>query len=693
MADRVGQQLGNYRLFRLLGEGSFAEVYLGEHIHLGTSAAIKVFHTQLTSDDADNFSTEAHTIARLVHPLIARVLNFDVEDKTPFLIMEYAPNGSLRQSYPRGTRVPLPLTVAYVKQVAAALQYAHDQHLIHRDIKPENMLIGRRNEILLSDFVISSVAQGSHYQSAQEMARTIAYMAPEQIQEHPLAASDQYALGMVVYEWLTGDLPFHGSFNEIATKHSIIPPPPLRDKVPAIPADVEEVVLTALAKDPRQRFATVQKFATAIEQATRLESNMHLEIPQITIFYSYAHEDEILRNELEKHLSLLKRQGRVDGWYDRNISAGTEWMQEINTHLNTASIILLLISPDYISSDYCFSFEMTRALERHNAKEAHVIPIILRPVDWQSAPFGILQALPPEGRPITSWVNHDEAFFQVTIGIRKAIQAYLQMTLPDRPPQHESTIERTVSLPPTWNKVGAAGPLIEALVSAQQWGQAEAEILTIPNRENRAMALELFTTALIEAHQWARAEAVARSVEDTPRKVKLLHELSRELAQAQEWGRAEAMARSIMDYRSRREALIELGHLLIQAGELARAREILRTASEILVPSIPAASAEMERVLTSPAGSPLPSILSQSLDTRPAQRAISERRRLRRSTYWIWALVLLSSLLIALVFLIWSKALTIPSNFVIWIVIGVGIILVIVVSITMILRIIGRSRP
>lgn len=151
MSDRIGQQLGNYQLLRLLGEGGFAEVYLGEHIHLGTQAAIKVLHTQLTSEDVDKFRIEARMIARLIHPHIVRVLEFGIEGKTPYLIMDYAQGGTLRQHHPKGVVLPLPLIVAYTKQVADALQYAHDEKLIHRDVKPENMLLGRRNEVLLSD--------------------------------------------------------------------------------------------------------------------------------------------------------------------------------------------------------------------------------------------------------------------------------------------------------------------------------------------------------------------------------------------------------------------------------------------------------------------------------------------------------------------------------------------------------------
>src|SRR5438309_7257222 len=107
MVDRVGQQLGNYRLVRLLGQGGFADVYLGEHVYLETQAAIKVLHTQLAREDIEQFRIEARTIARLEHPYIVRVLDFGVEGSTPFLVMSYAPNGTLRQRHPKGTRLPL----------------------------------------------------------------------------------------------------------------------------------------------------------------------------------------------------------------------------------------------------------------------------------------------------------------------------------------------------------------------------------------------------------------------------------------------------------------------------------------------------------------------------------------------------------------------------------------------------------
>ncbi|GAP99629.1 toll/interleukin-1 receptor domain-containing protein [Leptolyngbya sp. NIES-2104] len=144
----------------------------------------------------------------------------------------------------------------------------------------------------------------------------------------------------------------------------------------------------------------------------------------LTLFYSYSHKDEILRDQLNTHLTLLQRQGIIDSWYDRNITAGTEWAEAIYTHLNTADIILLLISADFLASDYCYEKEMNRAIERHNRQEALIIPIILRPCDWTSAPFGKLQALPiahGEGaKAVTTWSNQDEAFSAIATGIRKA---------------------------------------------------------------------------------------------------------------------------------------------------------------------------------------------------------------------------------------------------------------------------------
>jgi serine/threonine protein kinase len=273
MSDRVGEQLGNYRLTRLLGRGGFADVYLGEHVYLDSPAAIKVLHTALTREDMEKFRTEARTLARLVHPQIVRLLDFGIEGDIPYLVMDYAPYGSLRQRYPRGIIPPLSTIITFITQVAEALQYAHDEKLIHRDIKPENMLLGRRNEALLSDFGIAVLSRSTHSQRIEDITGTVAYMAPEQLQGRPGRASDQYSLGIVVYEWLSGDVPFHGTFNEIASQHMLTPTPSLRQRVPTLSPAVEKVVLRALEKDPHNRLGSVREFAQALTAAAEPASH------------------------------------------------------------------------------------------------------------------------------------------------------------------------------------------------------------------------------------------------------------------------------------------------------------------------------------------------------------------------------------------------------------------------------------
>ncbi len=180
------------------------------------------------------------------------------------------------------------------------------------------------------------------------------------------------------------------------------------------------------------------------------------QIKAASVFYSYAHRDKALRDRLDKHLVNLRRQGHITSWHDCDINAGQDWMSEINEHLRRANIILLLISPDFMNSEYCYSVEMTHALKRHYEGQAYVIPIILRYVDWENAPFSKLQVLPEAGRPIVSthWRNYDEAFLEVVKGIRKVIQdlavtsSQVQISL--RNDLHTPNAKRTLADVPSW---------------------------------------------------------------------------------------------------------------------------------------------------------------------------------------------------------------------------------------------------
>lgn len=267
MDNYVGEKLGNYRLTRLLGVGGYAAVYLAAHIYLKTQAAIKILRVSLDEEALARFLTEARTIAHLDHPNIVRTLEFGVQGNTAYLVMNYAPNGTILRRYPRGSIVPLYVVIRYVRQIADALQYAHARGVVHRDVKPENILLGRDGEILLSDFGLAVMSASSPSRRPVDKAGTIGYMAPEQIEGRPDRGSDQYGLGVVVYEWLCGSLPFTGLDKEVMVQHLRVLPPSLCERAPSVPLAIEQVVMKALSKDPSQRFLSVLQFAQALEEA------------------------------------------------------------------------------------------------------------------------------------------------------------------------------------------------------------------------------------------------------------------------------------------------------------------------------------------------------------------------------------------------------------------------------------------
>jgi CheY-like chemotaxis protein len=180
-----------------------------------------------------------------------------------------------------------------------------------------------------------------------------------------------------------------------------------------------------------------RKFFAALHQIfdrgpNRFETTEFPTIKQISVFCSYSHRDAKLKDRLEEHLAPLKRSGMVSIWHDRKIGAGKEWMGEIDAHLGTSDIVLLLVSASFMASDYCNDVEVRRAMERHDTHETRVIPVILRPADWRSAPFSKLQALPINARPLTQWADREEGFFSIAQEIRSAIEEISQLRSPKR---------------------------------------------------------------------------------------------------------------------------------------------------------------------------------------------------------------------------------------------------------------------
>jgi serine/threonine protein kinase len=214
----------------------------------------------------------------LMHPHIMRVLDFGLyDDRIPFIVMDYAPNGSLRERHPKGSSLPIPTIVNYVKQIASALQYAHENKYIHCDVNPGNILLGKSSELLLSDFGIAAIALSTRSQEQQrekqELVGSWEYAAPEQFIDKAVRASDQYSLAVVVYEWLCGERPFHGNFDQLVVQHyDLKSPPPLLHEKMSISSAVEQVIMKALAKEPKGRFALVTDFAAALEEASAFET-------------------------------------------------------------------------------------------------------------------------------------------------------------------------------------------------------------------------------------------------------------------------------------------------------------------------------------------------------------------------------------------------------------------------------------
>ena len=268
MSDLTGQQLGKYHLQQSLGAGGYAQVYLGEHIHLKTKFAVKVLDEMLKQEAQTKFLIEAQRIASLKHPNIVAVTDFDVIGNRAFLVLEYAPKGTPKRT--NGVPMSPQLVASYIKQIAAALQYIHDEkRWVHCDVKPVNMLLWENDQLKLSDFGITQLARGNDASTLQHIEGTSAYMAPEHWKGKFVFATDQYSLGVVAYEWLSGDLPFHGGSLDMQRQHLHDAPPPLHRRNPAISMSVEQVVNRALHKDPQQRYPRVMDFALALEQALK----------------------------------------------------------------------------------------------------------------------------------------------------------------------------------------------------------------------------------------------------------------------------------------------------------------------------------------------------------------------------------------------------------------------------------------
>ena len=263
MADLTGQMLGKYQLVARLGRGGMADVYKGYQPGLDRYVAVKVMHAHL-AEDADfitRFQREARAVARLRHPHIVQVHDFDVFDGHYYMVMEYIEGSQtlkelLRELNAHNQRLPLASTLDIVAKVADALDYAHRQGMVHRDIKPSNILLPTSDCPVLSDFGIAKLAGQTGLTSSGAMIGTPAYMSPEQGRGEPAdERSDIYALGIVLYEMLVGEPPYNADTPyAVILKHINDPVVPPHVYVAGLPDSVERIVLRSLAKNPADRY-------------------------------------------------------------------------------------------------------------------------------------------------------------------------------------------------------------------------------------------------------------------------------------------------------------------------------------------------------------------------------------------------------------------------------------------------------
>ncbi len=269
----IGQQIGNYRLVEQLDCGSFGCVYRAEHLILKTrTVAIKILHAHLaTQQKREGFFQEAELLEMLKHPHILPIIDVGIQDGFPYLVTEYCPQGSLHRRLKRQHPNPLPMeeAITILTQVGQALQYVHEQNVVHRDLKPENILFNTKWEALLADFGIAKMLATIGVQQGT-ITGTPAYMAPEQYSGIASREGDQYALGCVAYELVTGQKPFTGSGMEsMMYKHLTEQPVAPRQLNPHLHVHIEQAILTAMAKERKARHADVAMFIAALRKSAQ----------------------------------------------------------------------------------------------------------------------------------------------------------------------------------------------------------------------------------------------------------------------------------------------------------------------------------------------------------------------------------------------------------------------------------------
>lgn len=413
----------SYEIKRLLGHGSAGPVYVAKQLSTGRFRALKILHEQFREHPGmrDRFTREARIGSSISSERIVEVIDAGIDGVTglPWLAMELLVGETLRSRLDRMGPMSHKEVALVAEQVCGGLAAAHEKQVVHCNIKPTSIFLREPQgadgipTAKILDFGIASLL--TETESGRQAMETITYGSPEQL-EAPARiapASDVYSLGMTVHEMLAG-----WAF-----------PPVLRMPARAgnsdggasgtasgLPKGFGGWFATCTKTDPRERYSDAAQAWSALKPVMESRSPKK-------VFVSYSHRDTRLCEEFIAHLSVLRRRGVIADWHDRKIIPGQDWAGVIDQNMESADIVVLLVSADFVASNYCYDIELKKAIERKLAGKAELIPVIVRACDWSLTPFSRIQALPREARPVTSWADRDEAWLDVVRGIRATIES------------------------------------------------------------------------------------------------------------------------------------------------------------------------------------------------------------------------------------------------------------------------------
>src|SRR3712207_4042883 len=277
MTTLVGMQLnGRYRLEAQIGSGGMSTVYRATDTVLERHVAVKLMHREIASDSGqlERFRREARAVAQLSHPHIVGVIDAGEEDGRPYIVFEYVEGETLKDRIRRMGRLPVDEAIAYAIEIARALGAAHARGIVHRDVKPQNVLIDEEGSAKVTDFGIARSLDEEGLTAAGRVLGTTDYVSPEQALGHEVnGQSDLYSLGIVLYEMLTGDVPFHGETQvSVAMKHVREDPPDIKTRRPEVPASLARVLDRMTAKDLRRRYPDAASLVHDLEDALAIEA-------------------------------------------------------------------------------------------------------------------------------------------------------------------------------------------------------------------------------------------------------------------------------------------------------------------------------------------------------------------------------------------------------------------------------------